>query len=128
MSLQITSLIAALMGLMMVPLSFRVSLRRRHLKTSFGDADDELLRRSIRAHGNFVEYAPTALILLALVEWNGAPAMLTWSLAIAFLAARVLHAYGMLYTAGHGARGIGMLVQHLSFLLAAAWLLFDFSL
>ena len=38
--------------------SVQTSLRRAKLNTAFGDAGDETLRRRIRAHGNFIEYAP----------------------------------------------------------------------
>jgi len=127
MSFHITSLIAGLMALMMVPLSFQISLRRAKLKTTFGDAEDEMLRRRIRAHGNFVEYVPTALIVLGLIEWNSAPPIFVWSLGHAFLGTRILHAYGMLYASGHIFRAIAITVQHVAFLVAGAWLLFAFS-
>jgi hypothetical protein len=127
MSFHITSLFAGLLTLMMVPLSFQVSLRRVGVKAAYGDANDETLRRRIRAHGNFVEYVPTGLIALGLVEWNAAPPMLVWSLGIALLSSRVLHAYGMLYTTTPNAQGLGMLVQHAMFLVAGAWLLFQFT-
>jgi hypothetical protein len=113
---------------MMVPLSFQVSLRRAGVRATFGDADDETLRRRIRAHGNFVEYVPTGLIALGLVEWNAAPPLLVWLLGIALLLARVLHAYGMLYTSTPTVRGIAMVTQHVMFLAAGAWLVYAFSL
>lgn len=128
MSFHITSLFAGLMALMIVPLSFQISLRRAKLKTSFGDADDEMLRRRVRAHGNFVEYAPLALIVLGLVEWNAAPPTLVWVLGVAFLAARVMHAFGMLYSAGFAVRAAAMMIQHAAFLCGGAWLLFAFSM
>ncbi|HEY8520155.1 MAG TPA: MAPEG family protein [Gammaproteobacteria bacterium] len=127
MSLEVTSLIAGLLTLMMVPLSVQVSMRRVKLQTVFGDADDELLRRRIRAHGNFVEYVPTSLIALGLIEWNGAPHWLVWTVGVAVLGARVVHAYGMLYTRTTVFRGIAMLLQHAAFLAAGAWLVLWFS-
>jgi uncharacterized membrane protein YecN with MAPEG domain len=63
------------MALLLVPLSVQVSLRRAKMKTVFGDAGDTL-RRTIRAHGNFVEYAPLALIALGLMEYGGAASRL----------------------------------------------------
>lgn len=128
MSFHITSLFAGLLALMMVPMSLQVSLRRVGVKASFGDADDETLRRRIRAHGNFIEYVPTALIALGLVEWNAAPPTLVWTLGIAFLASRVLHAYGMLYASTPTVQGIGMIVQHLAFLVAGGWLVYQFNI
>jgi uncharacterized membrane protein YecN with MAPEG domain len=120
--LEITALFAGILTLMMVPLSLQVSLRRAGLKASFGDADDEILRRRIRAHGNFTEYVPTGLIALGLVEWTAAPALLVWVLGLALLVARLLHAYGMLYTSTPAIRGSGMMIQHAMFLAAGGWL------
>jgi uncharacterized protein len=122
MTLQVTSLFAGLLTLMMVPLSLQVSLRRSGLNAAFGDADDERLRRRIRAHGNFVEYVPAGLIALALVEWNGAPPVLVWALGTALVLARMLHSYGMLYTSTPAFRGAGMIIQHVMFLVAGGWL------
>jgi uncharacterized membrane protein YecN with MAPEG domain len=112
---------------MMVPLSLQVTLRRAKLNTAFGDADDELLRRRIRAHGNFVEYVPISLIALGLVEWNGAPVWLVWALGAAFLGSRVVHAYGMLYTRTTVFRATALIVQHVAFLVAAGWLVHAFE-
>ena len=98
MTFYITSLFTGLLALMMVPLSLQISLRRAGLKATFGDADDATLRRRIRAHGNFIEYVPLALILLGMVEWQSAPPTIVWTLGIAILVSRLLHAYGMLYS------------------------------
>jgi len=70
-SLPITSLVAGVFALLLVSLSVQVSLRRAKMNTVFGDAGDKTLRRRIRAHGNFIEYAPLALIALGLVEYRG---------------------------------------------------------
>lgn len=123
MSLPITSLLAGLFTLMMIPLSVQVSMRR--FKTGIADMSgvrDETLRRRIRAHGNFTEYAPTALIALGLIEYAGAATLLVWSLAAAFFLSRLMHALGMLYTSGPALRGAAMLVQHAAFLVAGSWL------
>lgn len=123
MSLPITSLLAGLFTLMMIPLSVQVSMRR--FKTGIADMSgvrDETLRRRIRAHGNFTEYAPTALIALGLIEYAGAATLLVWSLAAAFFLSRFMHALGMLYTSGPALRGAAMLVQHAAFLVAGSWL------
>ncbi|MBL4827781.1 MAG: MAPEG family protein, partial [Spongiibacteraceae bacterium] len=52
-SIHITSLYAALFGLILLPITMRVGLRRIATKVWFLDGgDDELLRR-IRSHANF---------------------------------------------------------------------------
>jgi uncharacterized membrane protein YecN with MAPEG domain len=122
MAFAITSLFAGLLTLMMVPLSLQVSLRRAGVKAVFGDAGDETLRRRIRAHGNFVEYVPTGLIALGLVEWSGAPSLLVWLLGMALVAARMVHSFGMLYTRTPVLLAVAMVTQHTMFLAAGAWL------
>lgn len=126
MTLTITSLLAGIFALLMVPLSLQVSMRRVGLDgISFGDGDDEILRRRIRAHGNFIEYAPTALISVGLIEYGGGAKPFVIGLASAFLASRILHAAGMLYTSTPTLRAGGMLVQHAAFLVAGCWLVYQ---
>jgi uncharacterized membrane protein YecN with MAPEG domain len=72
MTLPITSLLAAGFAPLTVALSLPVSLRRIGLRAAPADAaQDETLRRRVRAHGNFSEYAPTELILVGLIELGG---------------------------------------------------------
>lgn len=123
MTLPITSLLAGIFTLLMVPLSLQVSLRRVKLgNVSSGNGGDEILRRRIRAHGNFIEYAPTALIAVGLIEYGGGATNLVMGLAVAFLISRVLHAIGMLYTSTPTLRAGGMLIQHAAFLVSGFWL------
>lgn len=118
----ITTLVAGIFAILMVILSLHVSLRRKSTNTVFGDADDDTLRRRIRAHGNFIEYAPLAVIVLGLVEYHGADNWLVSALGCGFIFSRVVHALGMLYTSTPFVRGVAMLVSHASFLVAGAWL------
>jgi uncharacterized membrane protein YecN with MAPEG domain len=120
--LPITSLVGGSMALLLVLLSVQVSFRRRKTQAVFGDANDETLRRRIRAHGNFVEYAPLALIVVGLMEYRSAASWLVGLLGVAFVLSRVLHALGMLFTATPTLRAIAMLINHASFLTAGIWL------
>jgi uncharacterized protein len=115
----IAACLAAVFAILMVLLSVQTSLRRAALKVTHGDAGDETLRRRIRAHGNFIEYAPLAVVVVLLVEISGAARINTLILALAFVAARLLHAAGMLYTSSPALRAAGMLLQHAAFLYAA---------
>jgi uncharacterized protein len=126
MSLTVTSLIAGCMALIVIPLSLQVSIRRAATNTTFGDGNDSTLRRRIRAHGNFSEYVALALVVLGLVEWNGAPTSVVWSLGIALLVSRVLHLVGMLYVEGPALRAPGMILQHLAFGVSGVWLIMHF--
>lgn len=125
MALPVTSLLAGVFALLMVTLSFQVSMRRVKMGgISAGDGGDETLRRRIRAHGNFIEYAPMALIAVGLIEFGGGVKILVWSIAVAFLFSRIAHAIGMLYTSTPALRGTAMMIQHAAFLTAGAWLIF----
>lgn len=122
-TLPVTCLVAGIFALMLIPLSVQVSQRRGKLQVVFGDAGDETLRRRIRAHGNFIEYAPLAVIVLGLIEAHGGPQRLVWALAGGFMLGRVLHAAGMLFTSTPPLRAAAMLFNHLSFLAAGIWLI-----
>ena len=119
----ITACLTAAFAVLMVLLSVQTSLRRAALGIAHGDAEDKTLRRRIRAHGNFTEYAPLAVVILLMVEISGATRINTLILALAFLLARLLHAAGMLYMSGPALRALGMLVQHAAFLYGAVVLL-----
>ena len=119
MNLQATTLLAGIFALMMVPLSLQVSLQRVKLdRNSIESSGDETLRRRIRAHGNFIEYAPTAMIAVGLVEFASGTNILTIGLALAFGLSRLLHAIGMLYTSTPTLRAAAMLIQHAAFLVS----------
>ena len=47
-------------------------LGRRRMRVPLGEGTSEDLRRRLRAHANFAEYVPLALILMALLELQGA--------------------------------------------------------
>jgi len=91
---------AALLGLLLILLSDLVSRTRQKHHVSIGHGDDPMLERTMRAHGNFVEYVPFGLILLLLLEMSAAP---TWALhvfGLMLLIGRALHAYGMIVPDG----------------------------
>lgn len=92
--LLLTSLYAGLIALLFLALSARVILYRRANRVSLGDGNDRDLLRLMRAQANCAEYAPMGLILLALVEAQGAPPLALHSLGMMLLAGRLLHAYG----------------------------------
>ena len=91
----VTTLYASLLGLLLIALSWGVSKNRMRAQVSLGHGDDKELKVAIRAHGNFVEYVPIALLLLLLAEMTALPAWLLHVFGIALLAGRVLHAWGI---------------------------------
>lgn len=89
------ALYAPFFGLLFFGLTIKTVLRRRTLATALGDAGDAQLRRAIRAHANFAEYAPLGLFLIYLCEQKSAPAILIHSICILFFVGRLSHAYGI---------------------------------
>lgn len=89
----ITALYAGLLGLLYLALSVNVIRYRGQHRVSLGDGDDPVLRRQIRAHANFAEYAPLALILMALAELGGLPTWLIHLTGLLLLAGRLAHAW-----------------------------------
>lgn len=89
------ALYAGLLGLMLIALSMSVSMARRSVRASIGDGGDEILRRRIRAHGNFAEFVPLTVLLLALSEHLGLGTLFIHILGLILLAARIAHAYGI---------------------------------
>ena len=95
MMLTIVPIYAAVLALAYVVLAGRVVAVRRTARVSLGSGGDKDLERRIRVHGNFAEYVPLALIVLAFVEMQGAPAWYIHILASLLVAARAAHAYGL---------------------------------
>ena len=102
----ITAVFAGLLALMLVGISVRVTVLRARKKINFSDGGDEQLGRAIRVQGNFVEYVPMALGLMAIIEWSGAQPWLVYLVGTVLLAARVVHAFG-LYSGVFAARVAG---------------------
>jgi hypothetical protein len=96
----ITALYAGLLGLLMLVLAFRVVAVRRATSIGLGDGGDALLLSRIRIHGNAAEYVPLALILMLVLEINGASATWLHGLGIALVIGRLAHAQGLSQAAG----------------------------
>jgi len=90
-----TSIYAGLVSLIFVALSFRVIGARRSLRVGLGDGGDPLLLRRLRAHGNFAEYVPMALILMALIEWQTNAFLIVHLMGASLIVGRLAHAYGV---------------------------------
>ena len=93
--LTIVPIYAAILAVMFVALSIRVIAVRRASKLPLGFQGDVALERRVRAQGNFAEYVPLAVLLLAFVEMRGAPAWLVHAMALVLVAGRLSHAYGV---------------------------------
>jgi hypothetical protein len=91
----ITALYAALLAPLFIFLSLRVIGQRRSARVALGTADDKDLLRRVRVHANFAEYAPFALVLLALAESVATPAAMLHGAGAAIVAGRTIHAWGV---------------------------------
>lgn len=120
-SLPITSLTAAICGLILVVLTIMTGMQRTRTKTLLGFGTDDVLLKRIRTHGNFTETVPMALILMALAEFQGAGQTLVCVAAALLLIGRGLHILGILGTV-MWARGLGMLMTLASILVPAYYL------
>ena len=91
----ITSVVASVLTIIFVRLSFAVIRLRRKNKVGLGSGGHEELERAIRAQGNFAEYVPFGIILIACLEINGAPWWLVAVPGITLIAGRLIHAKGI---------------------------------
>jgi uncharacterized protein len=118
----------------MLPLTIQISAKRLALGKAvgdvnavlYGDGGDEVLLRRIRAFGTFIEYVPFCLIMLALIEGAGASSTLVWTVGIAVLVGRIIHALAILYTNHPAPRRTAMFVTYASILVPSVWLLFHY--
>jgi len=91
----ITSLYASLSALLIVRLSISVIKLRRINRIRVGDGGNEELQLAIRTHANAVEYIPIALLLLLMLELNGAPKILIHIFGATLIIGRIIHAMGV---------------------------------
>jgi len=120
----ITGLYAGLQAIIAFALTYRVGQLRGKEKVSIGDGGKPNLLLAIRQHGNWSEHVPFALLLMALLELNGAGAALLHGLGIALLVSRVAHPLGLkIETLSTPARIVGAGVTGLATMVAAVALI-----
>ena len=93
--LLITSIIASALTIILIKLSFAVIGLRRKNKVGLGSGGHAELERAIRAQGNFTEYVPFGIILIACLELNAAPGWLVAIPGITLIIGRLIHAVGI---------------------------------
>lgn len=122
---QIVALYVALNLLLAIVLMMRVGGQRMNKKVSIGDGGDDGLLARIRAHGNFTENAPLALIgLFALAMMNANPIAMH-IFGGGFILGRLLHAHGMDQENANGkGRGLGMMLTMVALVGPALYLLY----
>ena len=96
----ITGFYAALLALLALLLAWRVVMRRQAAQVGIGNGGDQDLAQRRRAHGNLLEYAPLALLLMLVLELDHAAVWVLHLLGIVLVAARLLHAWGISHSVG----------------------------
>jgi uncharacterized membrane protein YecN with MAPEG domain len=91
----VTSIIASVLTIIFIRLSFAVIGLRRKNKVGLGSGGHEDLERAIRTQGNFAEYVPFGIILIACLELNAAPWWVVAVPGITLIIGRLIHAKGM---------------------------------
>src|SRR5258708_40248235 len=76
-------------------LSIRVIQMRGSAKIGIGTGNNPAMERRIRVHGNFAEYVPLALLLVAFMEMQRQPRYMIHTLCIVLIVARIVHAIGV---------------------------------
>jgi uncharacterized protein len=96
-AVHLTLLFAGLCALMQCGLTALVVVRRVQSGINLMDGGDAVLMRRIRAHANFAENVPIALVLMLMLELGGLASQWLWMFGLALIAGRVLHVCGLLF-------------------------------
>jgi uncharacterized membrane protein YecN with MAPEG domain len=91
----VTALYAALLGLLAAALTIQVIVGRGRYVVAAGDGGNPMLAQAIRAHANFAEQVPMALLVIAFAEVSGTPKPFIHVLGIALVVARLFSAVGL---------------------------------
>lgn len=93
----VTPLYAAVLVLWFVVLSLHVIRCRRDARVSLGAGGNSGLERAIRAHANFAEYVPLALLLLLVLELSRFSIYWLHVIGATLVVARLLHGYALAF-------------------------------
>ena len=93
--MHITLIYAGLLGLLFLLLSFWVVKRRAQFRVMIGEGEAPEMLAAIRAHGNFAEYVPLTLLLMALCELVEVGSLWLHLGGVLLLVGRILHAIGI---------------------------------
>ncbi len=93
--IQAAALWIGLNALFLIYVSFRVGRVRIKTKTNLGDGGNEDMIKAIRTQGNYIEYAPAALLGLFALASLGLGAVWIHALGGVFLFARISHLLGL---------------------------------
>ena len=122
MALPITAIYAGLLGLIALVLGIGSGRLRAKTGVSLGDGGNPEQLLATRRHANFAEWVPMALILLLVLELNGAPGVAIHTMGAALVLARIAHPLGLqAESMGGVGRAVGALTTALIVLVSAIW-------
>jgi uncharacterized membrane protein YecN with MAPEG domain len=122
MPFAVTAIYAGLLALIAITLGTRVGIRRGKLGVSLGDAGDPALTLNNRRHLNWIEHVPIAIILIGIIEANGAPKLMIHVLGGLLVLARIIHPVGLnAESMAHPLRFLGAMTTMLVTLVAAVF-------
>ncbi len=120
----ITAFYAGVLGLIGLGLASQVVRGRLRHGIELGDAGHPEMQRAMRVFGNFIEYVPMILLLIAFGEMLGVPRWLTHLFGVALVIARLLHAVGLGTNSGRSlGRFTGTMITWLVLLAASVGLI-----
>jgi uncharacterized membrane protein YecN with MAPEG domain len=123
----LTATYAAVLAIVYILLSAWVVRGRFAFQVLHGDGGNRDMLRRMRAHANFAEYVPLALLLIALVEMRGGAPTTMHCLLAPLTVARIAHPFGMTAAPNsirqYGMRGLPVIVTLLVILSTAIILL-----
>lgn len=95
-SVAITPMYAAILGVILLLLSVRVAaVVRAKGEVAFGDGGNPEFTTVVRGQGNFIEYVPLILILIAFAEAGGTSSTWIHAMGGGLVLARILHPLGL---------------------------------
>lgn len=123
----ITTLYAGILALFYIFLSLYVIKGRFKYRLSLGDGGIPNMTGRVRAHANFAEYVPFALLLLLMLDMADMSPIILHILGMLLLTGRVLHFIALTeFVKIPYARQIGMVLTFLMIVSAAFILLWIF--
>lgn len=123
MQIPVTAACAAICGLLILVLAFRVSLLRMRFNVAIGDGGHPDLNRAIRVHANTIEFVPIFVLLSLCYEIYAGGSFLLIGLVGVFVAARIAFAVGFSLAPVHLLRRLGAGLTYLCLLLMSVLLL-----
>jgi uncharacterized membrane protein YecN with MAPEG domain len=91
----IVTIYVAIYTLSILWLALRVIKNRRIHRVSVGDGGVQALQIAMGTHSNAIEYLPISLILLLVLELNGASGWLIHVFGVILIVGRIYHVNGM---------------------------------